>query len=110
MTSCGTIHHLPGHNNNNEGNPPDITMRKGEKKRVLTSGIERLGISLPPHVNMQVEDNIIVEIEGMDWVAYLVARNTGTTRVRYSPRSDGFLVHVVDTQKNSAEQAAPSNH
>lgn len=104
LPSCGTIYHISGHNSSNASSPPDITMLKGEKKRVLTSGFERLGVCAPPDLRMRVEDRGIVDIQDVDWVAYLVAKNTGTTRVQYLPGSDGFLVHVIDTQKADSEQ------
>lgn len=71
-------------------------MHKGEKKRALTSGIERLGIARPPRLRMEVEDSRVAEVEGIGWTAYLVAKEAGITRLRYSPRSEGFLVRVLD--------------
>jgi hypothetical protein len=94
LLGCGRIFYLPGHNNDNDAAPPDVTMRVGERRLVLLNGLNPL--AMPPAM-MRTEDPKVVAVDTPDQdSAYLVAVSVGSARVHYEPPDGkGFVVHVV---------------
>ena len=75
-------------------------MTQGEPRRILTTGLERFLIALPPATHLQTSNPDVAEIEGTSWTAYLTANAPGTARVHYnrfdtSPQNAGFEVTVL---------------
>jgi hypothetical protein len=100
FSGCGEIYHLPGHKASNSLCPPPVTMTQGESRRILTTGMERFFIALPPGVHLRSSDPKVAEIGGTSWTAYLTANAPGKARVHYnigdpSPENPGFEVTVL---------------
>jgi hypothetical protein len=101
VSGCNRMYHLPGHNEENLRNPPDVTMEVGERRKAISTGLT-LFVLVP--VWMESSDPEIVKIELPDHdTAYLIARSPGVATVRYPDRYDGpddppnqgFKVHVI---------------
>jgi hypothetical protein len=96
---CGEIFYLPGHNEKNTASPPDVTMRLGERRKVLTFGLNPL--DMPPAAEMiRSDDPRIVSVDGPNKSdAYLTANAVGSTRVYYLggdiAKNRGFEVTVL---------------
>ena len=94
LMGCGRIHYLPGHTEENDDAPPDVTMRVGERHVALRNGLNFLAM---PRAELRSDNPKIVAVDMPDKEsAYLVAVSVGSTRVRYEPPGGkGFVVHVV---------------
>ncbi|WP_367874027.1 hypothetical protein [Luteolibacter sp. Populi] len=103
---CGTIHRLPGHHRSNELSPPPVTMKSGEKRLMVTTGLERFVIAASPALRLRSDDPSIAGIGGLpgsNWSAWLVAGKPGTTRVYYhafdkSTDNKGFQLTVLESK------------
>ena len=100
LSGCGEIYHLPGHKASNSLCPSPITMTQGESRRILTTGMERFFIALPPGMHLRSSNPKVAGIGGYSWTAYLTANAPGKARVYYSrfdssPENLGFEVTVL---------------
>lgn len=102
LGGCGRIYHLPGHTEANLNQPPDITLRQGDRVRAISTGIVLLPL-VPAF--MESSNPGVVEVDvptANNWgSAYLIAKALGTATVKYGwvPDDDapnrGFVVTVV---------------
>jgi hypothetical protein len=103
LSGCGTTYHLPGHSEANHQSPPDIIMTQSETRRMLTTGLERPILSLPPSLGILSSNPEVVDIAGGDWTARLIAKRPGTARVYYDsfirPTNHGFEVTVLPANR-----------
>jgi len=100
FSSCGTYYHLPGHTEANSLSPPAITMTQGESRRILTAGLNRPILSLPPSIEIRSSNPEVAGITGGDWTVRLIAKHPGEATVYYhafnrSPENRGFEVTVL---------------
>ena len=108
-TGCGRTYHLPGHSSENLKAPPNVTMRVGEQRKAITTGLNVKDMGFAGNAIMS-DDPKIVRIHSPDrGTAYLVAASAGTAQVHYyyhptvrsDPENRGFLVTVVPAKKPS---------
>jgi hypothetical protein len=87
MSACNRIYLLPGHEDGNLRHPPDITMRPGERRKAITTGMT-LFVLVPAWMESSDPDIVEVQLPDKD-TAYLVAHRPGVATVRYRDRYDG---------------------
>lgn len=106
LGGCGRFYHLPGHAGTNLHDPPDLTMRAGQRRKAISTGfaIKALG---PAGMESSKPDVVAVEpADDTGETVYLRARKPGVATVRYtydtysgvhhrSGVNDGFEVRVV---------------
>ena len=104
VTGCGHLYHLRGHNSRNRLNPPDIVMKPGERRKILTEGLSLLAL-IPATKMIQIQNPSIVRLSPrFSHKAYLAAGRAGSTRVWYSygkPHQGnlGFTVTVTNDEE-----------
>jgi hypothetical protein len=97
----GRSYHLPGHTFSNRDDPPDVTMRVGERRKAITTGLT-LSAMGPAFMDSSDPEVVAIEHTGSWNTVYLRARKPGVAIVRYgivdggsSPGNDGFEVRVL---------------
>ena len=101
LTACGHLYHLRGHTHRNQLNPPNVVMKCGERRKVLTEGLSLLAL-VPATQMIQIQNTSVVRVEPLiGHEAYLAAVGPGRTRAWYSYRkpsrdNQGFIVTVVE--------------
>jgi hypothetical protein len=97
----GRSYHLPGHTFSNRNDPPDMTMRVGERRKAITTGFT-LSAMGPAFMDSSEPEIVAIEHTGSWNTVYLRARKAGVAIVRYgvlhggsSPDNDGFAVRVL---------------
>jgi hypothetical protein len=105
LGGCGRLYYLPGHNEDNYLAPPDVTMRVGERRKVLANGISMLAMT---PVDLRSENPGIVAVEVPDQDdAFIRAVSVGSAHLYYFPSYDfpmrpdnkGFTVTVLPTKR-----------
>jgi hypothetical protein len=101
-SGCGRTYHLPGHNEHNLKAPPDLTMRVGDRRKAITTGLTvKDMLHARASLTSASPDVVRVEVPSRG-TANVVAGSVGSARLRYYPRMDrpdpdnqGFLVTVL---------------
>lgn len=102
LGSCGNYYWLPGHHRGNLDAPPPVVMKAGEKRRIVSTGLERFLMYAPPILSIGTDDPEIARPDGLSGTAWLHAGKPGVTRVYYraagglTPENRGFQVTVLE--------------
>lgn len=81
---------------------PPVVMKVGEKRRMVSRGLEQLLFYAPPLLSIRSEDPGIAAASGLSGTGWLEARKPGRTRVYYraagkiAPENRGFQVTVLE--------------
>jgi len=95
LAGCGRLYYLPGHNEDNYLAPPDVTMRVGQRRKVLGNGFSVLAMS-PVDLRSENPDIVAVEVSDQD-DAFIRAVSVGSAHLYYypmGPENKGFTVTV----------------
>jgi hypothetical protein len=99
LGGCGRLYYLPGHNEDNFLAPPDVTMRVGQRRKVLGNGLSPLAMS-PVDLRSENPDIVVVEVPDQD-DAFIRAVSVGSAHLYYypmGPDNKGFTVMVLSAK------------
>jgi len=96
-TGCGTLYHLPGHNERNWHHPPPVTLTVGERRLAVSTGIT-LFVMGPVQMSSSDTNIVSVALSDKQHTAYLIAHRVGTATVTYGsyPGKGSFEVRVIE--------------
>lgn len=103
LTSCSFRYHIHGHSQKTmKPNPPNITMRVGETKKIASQPMIRLMVPSPLSRVVQTTDESIVsvEISANGKKAYLKAHREGKVKLYYWNRNYVHNRKLNDTPDN----------
>jgi hypothetical protein len=95
---CGRCYLLAGHNEYNLQRPPNITMRVGERRQAIWTGMSLMQ-EMPSSMSLSQDHTGIVTVEYPDaGTAFIRANKEGQARLHYwlgEKGNEGFLVTVI---------------